>query len=594
MGPDFSVSFWSTFARSTGLVTILAAGIIGVSTYVYFSSDRSVRNLARAFSLAGVGVVTSIYFTYLFPASSFAQYAVSGDSGGGTLGNSSFAGGFLIFSFVFSVFLIAVSNRMLSKLLWGLAAIYILVSPVYTGVFSGSVLGGARGASLAIVAGALCAAAFWLSSSQKQSTRYIGYGVSGFLVLAGLVVTLSYFTPNSYIQREMTEVASGSRILYNEIALRGAMDKPIFGWGWEHFPRVQDPHFDTRSLMKDQQEGIVDKPHNAPLEYLVTAGIPALALYLLLFLALLYAAVYSVRTGKIFRSEGALFFGLFIAYFLQNIFVFDTPATYLAFFVAVGVFARRTQWTIGGLTLNWSGTGRVLQSSAVTYTSIALVFVATTIGIYVFAFSPLRESMALASIATIHPEARKEYLQEVYAYSGAGGMYDQLEIASSVNDSYVVRRAEIDPDHEPAAVEEILQHYAFLKEFIESGKATAPVYATASRLATLAQFYDSTADVLSPKEERELLAAAEVYAREAIRLAPQNPTGGYWPLARIHVVRNELDEAVRIARQAVNIQPELRQSHDVLLQIALLHDDKTIFTDALQNAEKYFAGERDE
>jgi tetratricopeptide (TPR) repeat protein len=78
----------------------------------------------------------------------------------------------------------------------------------------------------------------------------------------------------------------------------------------------------------------LEKAHNQPLEFLATAGLIGLLSYLAVFAAVFWRLTRSrAKEPALFVSLGALF----IAYFVQNFFLFDTPSTLVYLAVVLGL-----------------------------------------------------------------------------------------------------------------------------------------------------------------------------------------------------------------------------------------------------------------
>ena len=114
-----------------------------------------------------------------------------------------------------------------------------------------------------------------------------------------------------------------------EISWKAFKEKPILGWGWGNF----DVAF-WKYHNPEQQETKINyfywkasnKPFNVPLEYLVSGGIPGLLSYLAIFAAAFYNLI------KIRNPAAPFLMSIFTAYFVNNLAIFDTIATYPLFF----------------------------------------------------------------------------------------------------------------------------------------------------------------------------------------------------------------------------------------------------------------------
>jgi len=110
------------------------------------------------------------------------------------------------------------------------------------------------------------------------------------------------------------------------MSIQGFKEKPLLGWGQDNFPYVfakyHDPHMYG-------QEPWFDRSHNVFFDWLIAAG----ALGLLSHLALYGVAAYlTLKTRGFSKGEKSLIYGVLIAQFVNNLFIFDNLASYILFF----------------------------------------------------------------------------------------------------------------------------------------------------------------------------------------------------------------------------------------------------------------------
>ena len=127
--------------------------------------------------------------------------------------------------------------------------------------------------------------------------------------------------------------AGEGRISAWKVSLDAVKNRPVLGYGPENFSIGFDKYYDP-SL-----PGIApwwDRAHNFIFDISVTAGIPALIIYLSLFGTLFW----QLQKVKRKRSEIAIIChgiqAAFIGYLVTNFFSFDTFDTYLIFFLLIG------------------------------------------------------------------------------------------------------------------------------------------------------------------------------------------------------------------------------------------------------------------
>ncbi len=122
------------------------------------------------------------------------------------------------------------------------------------------------------------------------------------------------------------------RLMTWDIAWQGIKEKPLLGWGQENFIVVYSKYFNPELFAI---ETWVDRSHNVVLDWFINAGIFGLLFYLSLFVALFYKLRMPTRIGTFVVLSGV------IAYFVQNLFVFDNINTYIMFFTVLAYASRK-------------------------------------------------------------------------------------------------------------------------------------------------------------------------------------------------------------------------------------------------------------
>ena len=172
--------------------------------------------------------------------------------------------------------------------------------------------------------------------------RWIGYvilvGAVAALVMLLAARTTSALDPvveSSYMLKRLSTMSFedssiNRRIMSTEAGLRSYMDRPLLGWGPENFLIAWGRHYDFESGTRE----IFDQAHSKPIEELTTKGTVGLISYLLIWCAMAFAILRSFRAEAGYQQLFVAIFGVtLIAYFVQNLFLFDTPTTVMLFCV---------------------------------------------------------------------------------------------------------------------------------------------------------------------------------------------------------------------------------------------------------------------
>jgi len=107
------------------------------------------------------------------------------------------------------------------------------------------------------------------------------------------------------------------------------------GWGVENYNTAYNKYFDASFYNLARSQTYFDRAHNIVIELLTTAGVLGLISYLILGFFIYYYLYkyYKREPGETVIISSLA--GLFLAYFIQNLLVFDTVVTYIAFFLAL-------------------------------------------------------------------------------------------------------------------------------------------------------------------------------------------------------------------------------------------------------------------
>ena len=347
-GENFYRSFWSNYERMEGLVTYL-------HLFAYF--------LILAGAMKTEKVWNWLFHTSLFASAIIAFYGVfqlfgilqthQGSRLDATLGNASYLAVYMVFHIFLAM---ALFYRAKDFRKWIYLFVIILESFVLYHTAT-------RGAILGIIGGLLIS---WiliaaLSSNKKTRLAHISL-LAGMAVIIGgfLFLKNADFVKNSQVLTRfagisLTEGTTESRLTIWKMSWRGFKEKPIFGWGQENFNLVFNKYYEP---ILYKQEPWFDRAHNVFFDRLTTNGIFGLLSYLgLLGAALYYLWANRKKTG-LSVEDSAMFGSMFLAYFFNNLFVFDNLislilfATFLAY---VGFRAKANEFLavkppIGGLT----------------------------------------------------------------------------------------------------------------------------------------------------------------------------------------------------------------------------------------------------
>lgn len=323
LGEDPLRSFWSSLSRMEGVVMHLHLFAYFLIASTLLSSKKEWETLFK--TVVWVSVALG-FLSLLFWFSGGGEERL-----GGLLGNPSYYGIALLFYF-FIALLLLVKNRASWKLYAGASSFFALLI----------LLTASRAAVLGILVGLLvCAVGFSVANYRAVRLTHVAFVFLGiFLVILSAFVFFQWQGRESIVSRlgntNITELVKEPRFLVWQVAWVGIQEKPLLGWGAENFPTVFSTHYDPRLSL---QEGIFDRAHNALLDWLIAGGLPLLLLYLALFATSLWLV------WKDPNDEGAssriVITALLAAYFVHNLFSFDSPVSYILFMTILAYLHAR-------------------------------------------------------------------------------------------------------------------------------------------------------------------------------------------------------------------------------------------------------------
>ena len=370
LGVSTQRSLWSTYERMQGWIDLahwFAFTLVLASVFRTFRDWRALLNFNLAMSLImsllGLAQMSELrVLGYLSPTNRLDI----------TLGNATFVGAYMLVNVLLALAFLthslarpaeepqpAVSRRVArrrrrarargsgrlripSVALWRLFWLIVIALDLVMLAKSGT-----RGAVVGLSAGLLSFTGAYMMWGKIRNVRI------GAAVFVGLLVALAVIfvtTRNTDVFKRVAESnimlsrlasigpddpSTRGRINSALIGLRGFADRPVLGWGPENYTIAYDKHL-TPEIASISTESF-DQAHNKIIEELTTKGFLGFAGYMAIWLYMLFIVVRRARV----QSPDAQLFTLFIgaalgAYFVQNLFLFDTPGTVGQLYLLVG------------------------------------------------------------------------------------------------------------------------------------------------------------------------------------------------------------------------------------------------------------------
>jgi O-antigen ligase/tetratricopeptide (TPR) repeat protein len=323
---DLVHSFWSTFERMEGYVTILHLAAYFLALTSVMMAEKIWTWLFRV--MLGVSVVVGM--------GGLAQLSEVNRISG-ILGNSEYLGAYGMLHAGLALFLLVRPGiPRMERYVYGALAFFNLWVMYNTGT---------RGAMLGFMAGAFLAAIVYVVFARAQEYRHsrkiAGGVIALLLVLGGVFFAMrdsSFVMENRVLRRfasiSLEDKSTRARLITWNLAVEGWLERPILGWGQENFDYVFLKYYDPRMY---DQEPFFDRVHNIFLDWLIAGGV----LGLLGYLSLYGAALFVLWKSDMSVGEKSVLLGLIIGYGAQNFFVFDTITSYIVFYTLLGYIAVR-------------------------------------------------------------------------------------------------------------------------------------------------------------------------------------------------------------------------------------------------------------
>ncbi len=555
VGVDPNTSFWSVATRTTGIWYL---SCLGLWMFLLWGILQS--RIAQYKLILVVVVSTAVYsvLSLLTPEGVgllFKSFTLDGF----TFGNSSFAGMYLFGAFLLSIYYVLQTTR---RVWWMyVLPVCIVISPniinsrIFWGDFSGGVIGEARASAVVIALSLVGLGALWLITKIKN-TRIKSVTVYSLFVGALLVTAFSGFSllsPDGVLRKIYLQQATAVRPLVWEMSQHAISERPIFGWGGDNFEQVFEMQYDNRLLQESYgNEAWFDRAHNVLIDQLVDGGGVGLFFYVLVYVVIAWSLIYVALKSPDKRDR--LLSGVLLVYFplhfieLQT--AFDTSISYpmvaLMIVLAAVLFERTRAQVVGGSVGLQIGKGLKIP------VAVAL-------------FTFCMYSLLFGLIPFVRTQITNGYIRTVGAIDKRIPEYSTL-FSSSVDSYSFLWRASTDFQRGIAENPTVLSD----PKKVELLKKEAVIFEKQYRKhieqnPTHFRAYLGLADILIYQRlfEVDKLAEAQQVLDEAIKIVPQAPQS-YWMKAVTYTYMGEFDSAREYAQKALDLNPEVQQSPEVL------------------------------
>lgn len=488
-GVNFYHSFWSTFDRGDGLLTLTI--VVAFFYLVLLSAGKDfVNKFLKAVSLVGSLVATHALLQWIEITSGINLPGIDLTRGrlGGTLGNAAFLASYLGMT-AFAT--LAVARTVLANTVWKKLA-YVSAILQFIVIF----LTATRGSIVSLLAVGFITLVYLSAKGSGRVLQGSRLGL-GALILLGIlfVVFRSPLSQSSFepIRRvasiSLADETVSSRVFLAKHLGKAIFDHPLTGYGSEHVVTVFNREYQPSAIL----EQWFDRSHNAFIDYFLQYGIVGGLLYVLLIIFGLVLAWKVYKRGQVWGVYAGL---AILMYGLQNLFVFDTAVTLWLLFVLIALVITALDET-SPISLETS----ISKQSVAGVVALFVLYLIVPVSI-----QPMRANLLLADGYLYHvADVKKanEFMEKGLALN----TYADLEYGYQAYTNYTDRQV-----HMLTGLERV-QAYQFTKNILEKNFAKYPYDA---RTAT----YFAHVLELAPKEvgvDEDLITKA---LNRAIELSP--------------------------------------------------------------------------
>ncbi len=544
LGADPSYSFWSKYERVTGLLMWLhLLAFFVVTSSVFIKKDW--------YKIFGV----SIFVTVLVGLAGLAARAgwdifSSLSRDGSTLGNSSFLATYLLFNAFLAFYLFSQKKFKI----YSIIAFSIIVLALF--------LSTGRASTISFLGGAFLLSLLWLAFTRQGKQRLAGVILLTVFVLGSLGTVFLFTQSGSFVQQKFMEVSGRDRLIVWGIAWQGLMERPLLGWGPENFDIVFSKHFEPCLFLPECGAEIwFDRAHNAVFDTLAASGIIGFLSYLSIFLAVFYGLWRKYFKDKLDFWAAGIFSVLLIAYFIQNLTVFDMVSSYMMLFLVLGFVASLIN-DFRQKEANFKFPHPLL--------SIGLLL------LFLFSFNKFVIQPALVDNYIIQvfkapSSSQRVALSEKLFNLSPLGRYQSRELLSNNTVKNINNRA-----NNGMSDEDIRKELAFMAGELEKSTQESPLnYRCWLKLGEFYNFYS--------KFDANKTIEAERALDQAIKLSPNNQQG-YWALAQTRSYQGDLQASYALAEKALELNEKVVHGHKVIIQIAQMMGDDDLARERAQIA----------
>ncbi len=366
-------AFWGDTERAEGLFGMFHCLVFLIMTVLIFKK-KDWLNYFKISLFAGLIVMFYGFLEYIgffwYPSvANFPFMALTPTARPSSyIGNPAFLATYMIFIIAFAVIVfyqhksaVISINQRLSKL-WKYFSLIMIVLAIAMIFITGT-----RGAILGLGAGIFSLLVYFAFKKQSISINLKSLSISlrklslFLLLLMILFGSIFWFTRSNDVWQkipglnrlaqtavfDLNDSSTQMRLMNWKISWEAFKEKPIFGWGLENFLLAYQKNYDPNMALYG--ETWIDRAHNKIIDLAVMQGVFGLLTYLLMFGGIFFI-LFRKKSTLIYADDKLIYadkkspflMAILIAYFVQNLVLFDQLTSYIFFFAVLGFLISKT------------------------------------------------------------------------------------------------------------------------------------------------------------------------------------------------------------------------------------------------------------
>ena len=320
---DFNLSFWGDTERMLGFFHLSHFLVL---YFIIITVFRSKKDYALLFN----GIIISAIVVAIY------GFAIGNMNS--TIGNCAYVAAIMLIAMFLEAYFFIEKKEWWEKLIYAVAFIISII-----GFFKADI----SGAQAGLMVGIFTSILVLILISKNKKTKIIS--LSALIIFIAVLVSLFAFRfnpvfDNTYVGKALRDFSTqnatlNTRLISYKSAGHYLIDNPItliFGVGHGNYSTIFDKYFDPEFYDYDRNATYFDRAHCTIIDIITTTGLIGLLAYLSIFLFIFIYLIRAYRKNNLNKNELAIILGLIVAYFVQNLAVFDSFATYLYFMMILG------------------------------------------------------------------------------------------------------------------------------------------------------------------------------------------------------------------------------------------------------------------